>query len=58
MIILKTSEEIELIAQAGRIVAECQRVLLGHVKPGVTTLDLDKVTEECIRDLGGIPACK
>ena len=58
MIILKTPEEIELIAQASRIVAECQKVLLGLVKPGISTLQLDKATEECIRDLGGIPAFK
>ena len=58
MIILKTSEEIELIAQASRIVAECQKVLLGIVKPGISTLELDKVAEECIRDLGGVPAFK
>ena len=58
MIILKTSEEIELIGQASRIVAECQKVLLGIVKPGISTLELDKVAEECIRDLGGVPAFK
>ncbi|HQU29726.1 MAG: type I methionyl aminopeptidase [Nitrospira sp.] len=58
MIILKTSDEIELIAQASRIVAECQKVLAGLVKPGISTLELDHVTEECIRDLGGIPAFK
>ena len=58
MIILKTLEEIELIGQACRIVAECQKVLVGSVKPGISTLELDKVTEECIRDLGGIPAFK
>ena len=58
MIILKTAEEIELIAQASRIVAECQKLLVSLVKPGISTLQLDKVTEECIRDLGGIPAFK
>ncbi len=58
MIILKTAEEIELIAQASRIVAECQKLLVGLAKPGISTLQLDKVTEECIRDLGGIPAFK
>jgi len=58
MIILKTSEEIELIGQASLIVAECQKVLLGIVKPGISTLELDKVAEECIRDLGGVPAFK
>ncbi len=58
MIILKTSEEIELISRAGQIVAECQKVLLQELKPGMTTLDLDTLTDTCIRDLGGIPAFK
>ena len=58
MIILKTPEEIELIFRAGQIVAECQKVLIRELKPGMTTLDLDSLTETCIRDLGGIPAFK
>jgi methionyl aminopeptidase len=58
MIILKTPEEIELISRAGEIVAECQKVLIRELKPGMTTLDLDALTETCIRDLGGIPAFK
>ena len=58
MIILKTSEEIELIARAGRIVAECQKLLIRELKPGMTTLELDNLTEECIRDYGAIPAFK
>jgi methionyl aminopeptidase len=39
-------------------VAECQKVLIKELKPGMTTLDLDLLTETCIRDLGGIPAFK
>ena len=58
MIILKTSEEIELISRAGQIVSECQKILIQELKPGMTTLDLDALTDTCIRDLGGIPAFK
>ncbi len=58
MIILKTPEEIELISRAGQIVAECQKVLIQELKPGMTTLELDSLTETCIRDFGGIPAFK
>ncbi|TFG59796.1 MAG: type I methionyl aminopeptidase [Nitrospirales bacterium] len=58
MIILKTLEEIELISRASQIVAECQKILIREIKPGMTTLDLDVLTETCIRDLGGIPAFK
>lgn len=58
MIIIKTPEEIEHIARAGEIVAKCQKLLVLEIKPGMTTLELDKLTEQCILDLGGIPAFK
>ncbi len=58
MIVLKTPEEIELMAQASRIVAAAHEVLKKEVKSGVTTLELDKIAEEFIRDHGGIPAFK
>lgn len=58
MIILKTPEELELISRASQIVVECQKVLIRELKPGMTTLELDVLTETCIRDLGGIPAFK
>ena len=58
MIVLKTAEEIELMALASKIVAEAQQVLLKEVKPGITTLWLDTVAEEFIRDRGGTPAFK
>ena len=58
MIIIKTAEEIELIARAGKIVTQCHTLLVSKVKPGITTLELDRLTEECILDLGGIPAFK
>lgn len=58
MIILKTPEELELISRASQIVVECQKVLIRELKPGMTTLELDALTETCIHDLGGIPAFK
>jgi methionyl aminopeptidase len=58
MIIIKTQEEIEHIARAGKIVAQCHRLLENEVKAGMSTLDLDKLTEQCILDLGGVPAFK
>ncbi len=51
MIILKTPEELELISRASQIVVECQKVLIRELKPGMTTLELDALTETCIRDL-------
>jgi methionyl aminopeptidase len=58
MIILKSSDEMEKMAVASKIVAEVLLVLKEMVQPGVTTLDLDKVAEERIRKQGGIPAFK
>jgi len=58
MIILKSSDEIEKMTTASKIVAEVLLTLKEIVRPGVTTLDLDKVAEEKIKDLGGVPAFK
>ena len=58
MIMLKTQEEILLMAHAAKLVAEAHQVLQQEVKPGVTTIHLDKIAETFIRDHGGIPAFK
>jgi methionyl aminopeptidase len=55
MIKIKTAEEIELMRESALIVSKTLGVLAGEVKPGVTTLHLDKIAEECIRDHGAIP---
>ena len=58
MIILKSPEEVEKIEKAGRIVAEVLLELKEQVKPGVTTLELDRIAEDGIRRRGGKPAFK
>ena len=58
MIILKSPEEVGKIERAGRIVAEVLQELKAQVKPGVTTLGLDRIAEEGIRKRGGMPAFK
>lgn len=58
MIILKTDEEIEIMAQAGKIAGECLAFLGTMIKPGVRTRDLDKAAEEFIRSKGAIPTFK
>jgi methionyl aminopeptidase len=58
MIILKTSQEIELIAKASRVVALTIAFLRERVKPGVTTADLDRWAEEFIVREGARPAFK
>jgi methionyl aminopeptidase len=58
MIILKTPEEIEIIARACRLVAETLETLKREVRPGVTTDELDRLAESYIRTHGGAPAFK
>lgn len=55
MIIQRTREEIELIRHSALIVSKTLGMLAAEVKPGVTTLQLDKMAEEFIRDHGAEP---
>ena len=55
---LKTREQIAIMREAGRIVAEVYEVLRPHVVPDATTLDLDRMAEEYIRKRGAIPVYK
>ncbi len=58
MIDLKTPEDIEKMKAAGKIASEVLDLVIGRVKPGVSTLDLDRFAEQEIRSRGGIPAFK
>lgn len=58
MIILKTPDEIEIMARASKVVAETIQALKREVRPGITTEDLDRMAEDFIRSQGGIPAFK
>ncbi|MFT6746914.1 MAG: methionyl aminopeptidase [Glaciecola sp.] len=54
----KTKEEIELIRESSLLVAKSHAEVAELIKPGVTTLELDKRAEEFIRDNNAIPAFK
>ncbi len=56
MIKLKSSKEIKLMREAGKIVAEVLELMGQTVKPGVTTARLDSVAESRIRKHGAEPA--
>jgi methionyl aminopeptidase len=58
MIPLKSIEEIEFIRESSRIVADVLKLVGAQVRPGMTTLELDKVAESFIRSMGGEPAFK
>ncbi|MBZ4676165.1 MAG: map [Anaerophaga sp.] len=56
MIYLKTKEEIELLRESNMLNAKTLGEVARLIEPGVTTLKLDKIAEEFIRDNGGVPA--
>ena len=55
MIIYKTEEEIELIRSSNLLVSKTLGVIAQFIKPGVTTISLDKKAEEYIRDNKAVP---
>lgn len=58
MIIRKSAQEIEQMARAGRLVGEVLALVGKHIRPGVTTAELDELAEQHIRAAGGIPTFK
>ena len=58
MIYYKTEEEIELIRESSLLVAKTHAEVAKLIVPGVTTIELDRIAEEFIRDHGGVPAFK
>lgn len=55
MIFLKTGEEIELLRESNQLVGMTLGELAKHVRPGISTLELDRIAEEFIRDHGAEP---
>lgn len=58
MIRIKTKDEIELIRESSKIVAEVLKLVGAHAAPGVTTLELDRLAEDYIRSCDATPAFK
>jgi len=57
-IVLKSSPEIAVMRQAGRINALALKAVREMIRPGVTTAELDAAAEEVIRKHGAIPTFK
>jgi methionyl aminopeptidase len=55
---LKTRREIDIMREAGRIVAETLALVSKEVRPGLTTADLDKIGHDYIRSRGAVPSFK
>jgi len=49
-------EEVARIRDSAQIVGRCLHALAREVRPGISTLELDRIAEQFIRDLGGEPA--
>ena len=58
MIIIKSPEEIMKMRKAGKIVAQTHELLKKHIRPGITTQELDRIAEEYILKQGAIPGFK
>ncbi|MGN0435840.1 MAG: type I methionyl aminopeptidase [Wujia sp.] len=57
-IILKSQREIELMREAGRILATTHEQIRRIIKPGISTYEIDKLGEEVIKSFGCIPSFK
>jgi methionyl aminopeptidase len=58
VIYIKTKKEVDFIRESCKIVAETLQLLKGHVKAGVSTLELDKIAEDYILSNNSIAAFK
>lgn len=58
MIKLKTPEEVEKMAAAGRVQARALQMVIATARPGMTTGELDTTVEKFIRSQGAIPTFK
>ncbi|MDI6839772.1 MAG: type I methionyl aminopeptidase [bacterium] len=58
MITLKSTREIKLMREVGKIVGDLLKEIESMIAPGITTLKLDKFAEKFIKERGGIPAFK
>lgn len=56
MITIKSKSEIEKMRQAGKITGDALRVIEKHIRPGVTTAELDKIAYDFIKKQGATPS--
>lgn len=56
MIYIKSAGEVEKMRQSGLILAECFEVIKPYIKPGIKTIELDKITKEHILSNGAKPS--
>jgi len=55
MISIKSSREIEIMRRSGKITSKTLSMLMQTVRAGMTTADVDRMAEDSIRSMGGVP---
>ncbi len=58
MVTIKSQKEIEKMREACKVTALVYQEIEKYIRPGITTMDLDKFAENIIKENGGIPAQK
>ena len=58
MVTIKSKREIELMREAGKVVAKVYDEIEKNIKAGMTTYEVDQIAENTMRKLGAIPAEK
>jgi methionyl aminopeptidase len=58
MLYLKTDEEVGLLRESNLLVSKTLAVIASEIRPGITTLYLDRIAETFIRDNGAVPGFK
>ena len=54
MIIIKTKEEIQKMKKAGEILADTHKEIAKMIKPGISTMDIDRFVEDYLEKRGAI----
>ena len=57
-ITIKSPRELDLMREAGKVVASAKQAVKDAIRPGVTSMEMDAVAEEVIRKHGAIPSFK
>ena len=58
MVTIKSKSEIEKMREAGRVADLAQKAIAAAIRPGISTLELDRIAEETMRKNGAFPAEK
>jgi methionyl aminopeptidase len=55
-IMVKSKEDLAAMRRAGQVAAQALQTVVQAIRPGITTLELDRIAEDQIRLLGGVPS--